>query len=235
LYKRAHLPRAAIDNGVFRLGARSISPRSHPRTGGIGSADYGDEEVPAMDTDLKNASIRSGMLVAVIGLGALGYFGWTYYLQSAAASWPTAKATVTTSRITEELSVSRRGATTFYVADIRYQYAVGGDRFTGSDLWFNSRPSSTIRADMEKLLAEYPVGKSMFVYYDPGSPQRSVVMPTKQQTIVRWGIGIGVVGLFVGLAMILGGLTSTNAAKGSVPDRMSADATMNTPFTATTR
>ena len=155
--------------------------------------------------------------MVVAGLGCLGYFGWIYFQQSDAASWPTVSAKVVTSHIEQEASVSaRRGAQTNYLARIEFQYTVDDTVFTSTDLWFDSEPVSTNRLDMVKLTDEYPVGKTISVYYNPAKPQRAVKIPDKNATLVKWAMGGGALSLIIGALLAWSGTRSPTTKESSL-------------------
>jgi hypothetical protein len=167
-----------------------------------------------MDAEEKRQSICSGLFLVVVGLGCLVYFGWVYSQQSAAKSWPTVPAKVVTSHIEKDTTVSaRRGVRDHYRACIEYQYTVGGAVYTGTDLWFDSEPKSTDRLDMEKLTAEYPIGKTMDVYFNPEEPQIAVVTPEKNATLVKCAMAGGVLSLIIGALLAWNGVRSTAAVE----------------------
>jgi hypothetical protein len=182
-----------------------------------------------MDAQEKRQSTCSGLFLVVVGLGCLVYFGWVYSQQSAAKSWPTVPATVVTSHIEQDTTVSaRRGVRDHYRACIEYQYTVGGAVYTGTDLWFDSEPESTNRLDMEKLTAEYAIGKTINVYYDPEEPQSAVVIPEKNATLVKCAMAGGVLSLIIGALLAWNGVRSTTAVEspltGSARPRHPGDA-----------
>ena len=161
-----------------------------------------------MDADEKNLSIRSGAFIVVAGLACTAYFGWILFQQSSAADWPTTSAIVVVSDLEVETTVSaKRGVRDLYQANVVYEYVVEGERHRGTELWFDSEPAGT-QEDMAALLAEYPVGKVIDVYYDEDQPQRSVVDPSKNEQLARIMTIVGIVIAGVGGFMLYGGLAA---------------------------
>lgn len=153
-----------------------------------------------MDALEKDQSIKTGLFMVVAGAACLAYFGWIYFQQAAAASWPTATAQVVTSDVDQGMTLAgRRGVRDTFYARIEYRYSVGSQDYTGSELWFDSEPMSTDRSEMEKLTSEYHVGKKITIYYEPGNPRRAVVLPGKNTALAKWAMIGG------GLCLLIGG------------------------------
>jgi hypothetical protein len=64
---------------------------------------------------------------------------------------------------------------------VRYTYQVGGKAYTAARISFHSTTSLPLPGlpaeTAEAVLARYPAGKSMPVYYDPAAPDRAVLEP----------------------------------------------------------
>jgi hypothetical protein len=130
-------------------------------------------------------------LVLPIGCIALAVLGLRLYLQTrrkfqASASWPTAPGTITASELVESQSreTDDRGreiVNTEYRVDIRFGYKVAGREFhSGNWKW----GWTAIYRNPEKpaaIVAAYPVGKSVPVYYDPADPATAVLDPANRQ------------------------------------------------------
>ena len=85
-------------------------------------------------------------------------------LAKASASWPTVSGTVKSSRV----STSTRKGKTKYHFDITYEYAVGGQSYSGSRVRFGG--AGTTKSSAEELVKSYPGGSTVTVHYFPDNP-----------------------------------------------------------------
>jgi hypothetical protein len=155
-----------------------------------------------MGADEKCMSIGSGLFTILGGLAAVGYFGWIAFQQSSAASWPTTQARIVTSRVELDGDITR--------ANIVFEYSVDGQSHRSTELWFNSEPAGT-QEDMQKLVAEYPLKRSIDVFYNPQDPSQAVVDPHKNAQLAKWTIGFGCVAVVVGASFLWSGLATKPA------------------------
>lgn len=166
-----------------------------------------------MGADEKNLSIGSGLFMIVAGIAAMGYFGGVVLKQSSASSWPTTTARIVTSRIVVESDIARNVGNDLPHADIAFQYSVDGVTHQSTELWFDSEPAGTL-ADMQTLVAEYPKGRTIEVFYNPNDPSQAVVNPQKNAMLAKVSVGFGIGSLLIGTFVLWGGL----AAKPKVQD-----------------
>jgi hypothetical protein len=68
-------------------------------------------------------------------------------------------------------------------AVIRYRYPVGGQTNESGCIKFGGQPMMS-RAFADALVAKYPVGARVDVYYDPHDPKNAVLEPRKQDNLV---------------------------------------------------
>lgn len=80
-------------------------------------------------------------------------------------------------------NVPRKGGETDTTVDIRYQYQVSGKNLEGKRVKFGGQGGMTQFA-AEQLIAKYPVGAAVQVYYDPKSPLHSALEPRNKSSIV---------------------------------------------------
>ena len=102
----------------------------------------------------------------------------------AAAGWPTAAGTVTSTRI-DEKSALKGGF--FYTPVILYRYTVAGMDYHGDRIAFGDMSGSHLEA--EKMLQSYPVGSAIHVHYNPGRPEESVLQTGPDKYLVGTIIG----------------------------------------------
>lgn len=137
-------------------------------------------------------------LIAVflaVGIG-LSLWGWSV-LQNArvSESWPTASGEVLSSTV----RVDRDEDGTSYFADVTYRYVVDDLEYASDSVSFGQFGSSD-RDHAEGIVARYPVGSQVTVFYDPEDVETAVLEPG-----VTWSsymlLGMGI--LFIGIPLIM--------------------------------
>ena len=132
---------------------------------------------------------------------------------SASNDWPTTRGEVFTSEVQSRLETSdsssgsgsrrrrKTTTTTVYWAEMKYSYVVEGVSFEGDrvDYGMESRSSKRTRAD--EIVALYPVGEEVLVYYDPSDPSEAVLEPGVGAAAFLFPL-IGVVFTLIGLVML---------------------------------
>jgi len=159
-----------------------------------------------------------GAVFLVIGVLVAAWGFSTLSRAKASKSWPSVEGTVVSSEVTEERetsSSSRRGRreSVTYGAEISYEYAVEGRRYTSDRVSFGQYKSSN-RGHAAGIVGRYPEGKKVDVHYDPAGPGTAVLEP---------GAGggayipllIGVVFVIAGGASIAGGVVKKKREEGS--------------------
>jgi hypothetical protein len=68
-------------------------------------------------------------------------------------------------------------------AFIRYRFVVGGQTHESGRIKFGGQPMMS-RALADALVAKYPVGASVVVYYDPQNPENAVLEPRKRDNLI---------------------------------------------------
>ena len=102
-------------------------------------------------------------LIVVTG----GIADWLRALMS--RSWPTVPGRVLTS---EAVRTPGRGPQ--WMADIRYDYAVDGKRYTGSNVRF-SQGKFRFLDQAQRVVERYPAGAEISVRFDPADPRTAVL------------------------------------------------------------
>ncbi len=93
-------------------------------------------------------------------------------LQTGSASWPTAQGTITRSEV-ETVGANKN---TRYRPLVAYTYSVEGQPHEGDKHRVSSWSGGELEA-AEAMVARYPVGASIPVYYRPSEPSTAVLMP----------------------------------------------------------
>ena len=135
-----------------------------------------------------------GLFLVVEGINQLR-------LGSKSSHWPAAEGRIISSRIFlsshREIGGGKSGArSTTYSVQVRYSYEVDDQTFEGSRLSYGEEGHSN-RSEAQKVLARYPQGKEVEVYYDPMDPKRSVLVrgPGMSWLVLVMGAMFFVVGL----------------------------------------
>lgn len=131
---------------------------------------------------------------AVVGL----YFARSIKRQRAISRWIAAKGQVLESRIQDNGSSLE--------PYVKYNYVVRGKTYISDRIAPNnyvvSAPASA--SSLERIIAPYPAGKSIDVYYDPNSPQNAVLEKTDAIFGAIIIISVSLMFFVFGLAMVLG-------------------------------
>jgi hypothetical protein len=147
----------------------------------------------------------------VVAAPYLYFYRRTLAKSKAADNWPLAPGRVKNSVMEETVSV-------WPAAIVIYVYEVNGKQYRGTRVRFGGT-GAMHPAAAQQVLAMYPIGATVSVYYDPERPGQSVLIPggaTPDKRLL-WGagmsagavmIGATMMALFVVLGLIDAGLTA---------------------------
>lgn len=129
-----------------------------------------------------------GLLAAVVGVINARKLRET-------ADWPQADGTVTSAEVVE---VERRGRSITYIDSpvITYSYWVDGQLFFNDVVVLDRLPDQADSAPGRRILATYPEGTPVRVFYNPADPQESFLEREPRNWPLQSGailIGLGVV------------------------------------------
>jgi len=113
-----------------------------------------------------------GGVFVVAGLGVSFWCARGLLLARESTAWPGAPGVILSSEVVEE----RMDDGTRYHAEISYRFEVEGTTYVGDEVSF-ADPSATQRQRASRVVAEYPPGGEVTVYYRPGVPETSVLEP----------------------------------------------------------
>jgi hypothetical protein len=137
-----------------------------------------------------------GLLFVMIG-------GFEFRQGLLTSDWPTAAGKIIESKVSGSSgrrSPGSRSTDWDYTVDIRYSYEVDGQKFEGDRLRYgNESHNSWTSAKDEQSL--YPPGKAVQVYYDPTTPNRSVLI--KGIGLSWLAMALGLMALVIGLVVML--------------------------------
>lgn len=120
----------------------------------------------------------------------------------ASQSWPVTNGKVVESKVKKERGVEDEDgdANYFYTVNVDYEYEVGGLLYKNKKLSFGSHPSYNKQARAQEHLAQYPLGATVNVYYDPTNPQEAVLERVARSS--KLGMIFGIVMLVVGVGIM---------------------------------
>ncbi len=176
---------------------------------------------PSETRAIGSRCLIAGAIFLVLGCGAFIGMQMAQSYVDRAQQWPSVAGKIVTSEISTATTRYKYGIRTTLVADIEYAYSVNGQNYQGEHLrlipMLHMKPEGT----PAELVARYPVGRSVEVYYDPADPTAAVLNPTPADDASKLIRSVSVMGpciAFLGLvlagigAMCLGGNRTAVAA-----------------------
>ena len=88
-------------------------------------------------------------------------------------SWPMTSGIITKSEVDSWMKDGK----TQYGAVIKYTYQLEGNEHISYNIGVNSSSSNSNMSAAKKLVQEYPVGKTVDVFYDPELPDSAALIP----------------------------------------------------------
>ncbi len=139
-------------------------------------------------------------VVASIGLLLIALAALTYYFRRRSAArriasikWPTCEGAVTAASVYHW----QDRTSDLYIPRVYYAYEVGGAQHTGKRLAWGQNPFGSIKEeDAEEIIARYPVGSKVLVYYNPSKTSESVLEPAETSGISTMSASMIIIGLF---------------------------------------
>ena len=92
-------------------------------------------------------------------------------------------------------------STRVYWAEMKYSYVVEGVSFESDRVDYGVETRSSKRARADEIVALYPVGEEVLVYYDPSDPSEAVLEPGVGADAFLFPL-IGLVLTLIGLVML---------------------------------
>jgi flagellar basal body-associated protein FliL len=125
---------------------------------------------------------KASMLLAVLIIAgiALTWIGCYFiYKGYESRSWPQYQGKITASYVEKQRKRSSdTGSTSYdiYVARVKYSYRANGRSYTNDEIGFGGNEyTSKKKFKTEQYLNQFPVGKSVTVYYNPKKNKQSVL------------------------------------------------------------
>jgi hypothetical protein len=110
-----------------------------------------------------------GVFTFIIGVVLYFVYSWQNLTIQQSKIWPSVVGTITASALENESSEKST------VAAIRYRYRVAATDYEGTRISW--APQQGRRDAMAALVAEYPVGRDVWVQHDPKDPAKAVLRP----------------------------------------------------------
>jgi hypothetical protein len=143
-----------------------------------------------------------GLLFILIG--GFVFFMWglpPLKYANASKAWPSVPGEITRS----EVETYRKDGKTQYLPDIAYKYNIDGKNYTSSKVTVGDPPYTSNISPARRIQSEYPVGKSVDVYYDPEVPSSSALKPGIQKNDILLAVIIGIFPL-LGILILVSGV-----------------------------
>lgn len=135
------------------------------------------------------------ILVVCLGLGVYLTGRGLERLEAsiASTSWPTTEGIITASSLKVTVNRPKKGGkidpdrqpSRTYAPDIKYEYTVNDKKLTGTRVSIEDASIGT-RDSAQRILDQYPAGKTVTVSYDPRQPENSVLEPGNWVGTYRW-------------------------------------------------
>lgn len=155
---------------------------------------------------LKNLSWKSIILV-LAGVSILFFSTQQWILAYASLNWQTAQGEIV---VSEAIACTKKRQHR-HQARIIYEYSVNGVLYSSENITYSTDVSTeTCRDAEEEVMAQYPLGKSVLVYYNPENPENSVLQPGGTSFI---SIGFSMILLIVGAKSLMGHSDSAKAKR----------------------
>ena len=124
----------------------------------------------------KRVTISIAILVVISFIIIILYTKKESELKNDSAGWLTTESTVVSSQLRRKWDKNSGSPAVRYWFEIGYRYEVKGQTYTGNRYRFHGDPVFKNKSAAETLLADYPPGKKILIYYKPDNPQESVVL-----------------------------------------------------------
>jgi len=130
---------------------------------------------------------------------------------SASQSWSSTTGQITEAHVNRSTSTDSEGDMSYsYSPAVQYTYQVAGQAYSGKNLTFGFTTGFSSSSKAEAIIARYPVGSQVTVYYDPANPGEAVLERKAGGSTASLVLGIIflVVGLCIGCGTVAGVLLS---------------------------
>lgn len=133
--------------------------------------------------------------------------------EQASFDWSRAEGKIEASEVIERPTPTRRLVT--FEPRVTYSYRVGETEHRSERIGFGDH-FVTSRAEAEAIIATYPIGRVVEVYYDPARPEAAILEPAELGG-VRLSFAVGLLVTLVPLAVIAGLLIGLRRRRAPAP------------------
>ena len=150
----------------------------------------------------------SWILLILVGFTFAGFGSFKLYQTVRTKSWNKATGEIKSVDLGKfSVAETEYFRSTYYYPEVTFSYDVQGRRFESNTIAADIKSHwSKNRAEVESILARYAPGVTTTVYYNPGSPHESVILPglsryriSHYSAIIVGGILVALVGYMVGV------------------------------------
>ncbi len=96
-------------------------------------------------------------------------------LSKDSSNWLGTSAVIASSNVRRDWDKNNGAPKTQYWFEVQYNYEVEEQTYLGKRYAFHGNPSFKTKAEAEKLLEEFPIGKTITIFYQPDNPQESII------------------------------------------------------------
>ncbi len=148
-------------------------------------------------------SILAGICITALFGGAGVFMLFKYFQENKnseeSQNWSSTQGMITKSSLRQE--VSYESSNTLYYPEVEYAYESLGTEYTGDRITFGGSTGYSQRNKTEEVLAKYPIGANVTVYYDPHAPEKAV-LERKMGTGGNLFLILGILFLLVSLCTV---------------------------------
>jgi len=124
-----------------------------------------------------------GFIVTIVTIPFLIFIGILFIVMlrnvrkgSASKRWPMTDGRILSSEVTSHRSLDSNGThTTMYEPAVQYEYNANGQRYQSKEIGFGGVAAASMPSFAEGVVAKYPVGNSVQVFYNPAKPSEAVL------------------------------------------------------------
>lgn len=135
-----------------------------------------------MDQGLKQTGTRPrqanstvfGIIFTLVGVLTFYFFGWpTLKYAYDSKSWPRTDGMITKSEVDSWMKDGKSQ----YSAVINYSYQVDGQKYSSAKITVSGSVSNSSMSRAKEVVQQYPLGKTLDVFYDPEVPDSAALKP----------------------------------------------------------
>ncbi len=138
-----------------------------------------------------------GFLLFLVGAFGLFVIIQQWLIGYSSLNWQTTQGKIITS---QAVACVHKYFPNRYKAKIVYEYFANGSLYSSDNITFTTDSVIIYCGNAEKVMAIYPLGMSVLVYYDPDNPENSVLRPSGTSFM---SIGISLAMFIYGINLLI--------------------------------